>query len=55
MQTHVEAMKAAITNKDKHGKDFYTRIGSLGGKVKSPLKGFGKNYFAKSINKEEKL
>ena len=41
MQTRVGAMKAATTNKDKHGKDFYTRIGSLGGKVKSPLKGFG--------------
>jgi len=26
MQTHVGAMKAATTNKDKHGKDFYTRI-----------------------------
>jgi hypothetical protein len=35
--------KAAATNKTKHGEDFYKRLGSLGGAVKSPKKGFGGN------------
>lgn len=33
--------KAAITNSDKYGADFYARVGALGGKAKNPLKGFG--------------
>lgn len=33
--------RAAKTNLKKHGKDFYRIIGSKGGSVKSPKKGFG--------------
>ena len=40
--------KCAVTNKLKHGDDFYKRIGSQGGnkggKVKNPNKGFGSNH-----------
>lgn len=32
-------LKAAATNKQKHGDDFYKRIGAMGGKAKVP-KGF---------------
>lgn len=32
---------AAATNKSRHGADFYARIGSKGGSVKSKKKGFG--------------
>lgn len=32
---------AAATNKAKHGKDFYAKIGAAGGKAKNPNKGFG--------------
>lgn len=31
--------KAAVTNKERYGKDFYAHIGSIGGKVCGP-KGF---------------
>lgn len=31
-QTSTGAKKAAITNKTRHGSDFYQRIGSRGGK-----------------------
>lgn len=34
-------LAAAATNKAKFGEDFYSKIGSEGGKVKSPSKGFG--------------
>jgi uncharacterized protein len=34
-------LKAAATNKAKHGDDFYKRIGSIGGSVRNPNKGFG--------------
>ena len=30
--TKIGGIKAAITNKEKHGKDFYARIGRIGGK-----------------------
>lgn len=33
--------KAATTNKEKYGSDFYRIIGAKGGKVKSSRKGFG--------------
>lgn len=33
--------KAAETNKRKHGADFYSRLGKVGGKHCSPSKGFG--------------
>ena len=33
--------KCAVTNKAKHGEDYYKRIGALGGSVKNPKKGFG--------------
>lgn len=35
------AAKSAATNKERHGSDFFKNIGSIGGKRKSPLKGFG--------------
>lgn len=35
-------LKAAATNKDRHGKDFYARIGSVGGK-KGTTGGFAAN------------
>jgi len=38
--TREGGLAAAITNKTKHGSDFYRRIGSKGGVAKSPLKGF---------------
>lgn len=34
-------VKCAATNRLMHGDDFYKRIGSKGGKVKNPNKGFG--------------
>lgn len=37
----IGAAKAATTNKERHGADFYKKIGSIGGKNRSPLKGFG--------------
>ena len=37
--TKAGGAKAAQTMKDKHGEDFYVRIGRLGGSVKTP-KGF---------------
>lgn len=36
--------KCAVTNKIMHGDDFYKRIGSKGGKVCNPNKGFGSNH-----------
>lgn len=30
--TKAGGLKAAVTNKAKHGKDFYAKIGKLGGK-----------------------
>lgn len=42
-QTSEGGKQAARTNKEQHGSDFYKRIGSAGGKAKSPLKGFGSN------------
>lgn len=35
-------LKAAQTNKERHGEDFYVRIGAMGGK-KSRGGGFAKN------------
>jgi general stress protein YciG len=37
----VGGKKAAETNKKRQGKDFYKRIGALGGPATNPLKGFG--------------
>ncbi len=34
-------LKAAEKNKQRHGPDFYRRIGRLGGQVKGTPKGFG--------------
>lgn len=42
--TKAGGLKCAATNKLKHGEDFYKRIGSKGGKVKNPNKGFGSNH-----------
>lgn len=39
--TKAGGAKAAVTNKELHGKDFYSRIGKLGGKVSTPTGGFG--------------
>lgn len=33
--------KAAETNKLKFGADFYSKLGKIGGRSKSPKKGFG--------------
>lgn len=41
MQTLEGAKKAKDTNKRKYGEDYYAKIGSMGGKVKNPNKGFG--------------
>lgn len=35
--------KAAKTNVERHGKDFYKRIGAKGGRVSTPTGGFGSN------------
>ncbi len=37
----IGGQKAAAINKERHGEDFYERIGSEGGKKKNPKKGFG--------------
>lgn len=42
-QTPEGAIKARQTMIDKYGKDFWKNTGSIGGKVKNPLKGFGSN------------
>ena len=34
--TKTGGRKAAITNKEKHGEDFYSRLGRKGGSVKHP-------------------
>ena len=43
MGTKEGGKHAAETNIRKHGEDFYRKIGALGGKKKSPSKGFGGN------------
>ena len=40
VQTKAGGIKAAKTNYERHGKDFYKRIGSKGGKVCGICKGF---------------
>ena len=40
-QTHEGGLKTAATNKAKYGEDYYETIGSIGGRAKNPLKGFG--------------
>lgn len=42
-QTKAGALKARQTIIDNYGTDFWKNAGSVGGKVKSPLKGFGSN------------
>lgn len=44
-------LRAARTNKIKHGDDFYARIGSMGGKAKVP-KGFAKSGLAASAGRK---
>ena len=39
--TKAGAMKAKKTIIDRHGEDYFKNIGSIGGKNRSPLKGFG--------------
>ena len=39
--TKAGAMKAKKTIVERHGEDHFQKIGSIGGKRKSPLKGFG--------------
>lgn len=36
-------IKAAATNKNRHGGDFYSKIGREGGKMLNSRKGFGYN------------
>lgn len=38
--TKAGGLKASVTNKKKHGEDFYQRIGHKGGSKKGVLKGF---------------
>lgn len=40
--TKIGGLKAAATNKELHGEDFYARIGQKGGKV-GGMKGFALN------------
>jgi hypothetical protein len=42
--TKAGGLKCAAKNKLIHGDDFYKRIGSIGGKVRNPNKGFGSNH-----------
>lgn len=37
----IGGLRAAATNKQLYGKDFYVRIGRQGGQVRTPTKGFG--------------
>ena len=39
--TKAGAMKAKKTIIERHGEDYFKNIGSIGGKNRSPLKGFG--------------
>lgn len=39
--TKIGGQRAAKSNKERYGEDFYKNIGEKGGKVRSPLKGFG--------------
>lgn len=41
--TKLGAAKAAKTNKERHGKNFYANIGRKGGQVKGVIKGFAYN------------
>lgn len=41
--TREGGLKAAVTNKARHGEDFYKRAGSKGGKAGGPMKGFALN------------
>ena len=41
--TKAGGLKCKRTNYMLHGDDFYRRIGQKGGRVRSPLKGFGSN------------
>ena len=41
--TKVGGLKASVTNKEKHGEDFYQRIGRKGGKKCRIKKGFALN------------
>jgi len=36
MSRHEGGLKAAATNKSKYGKDFYSKIGKMGGETKHP-------------------
>lgn len=41
--SHIGGIRASITNKEKHGEDFYQRIGRKGGKKCGIKKGFALN------------
>lgn len=40
--TRIGGLKAAQTNKERHGEDFYRKVGAVGGKRQVP-KGFALN------------
>lgn len=42
--TKAGGIKTAITNKLKHGENYYAEIGRKGGSVKGTLKGFASNH-----------
>lgn len=41
--TKAGGVKAAQSNKERHGKNFYANIGRKGGQVKGVIKGFAYN------------
>ena len=52
MGTKQGGNSAAVTNKKRHGAQFYSRIGSMGGSKKTDrtsLKGFGSNRLRASL------
>lgn len=40
----IGGLKAAATNKERHGNDFYARIGAKGGSRSTPTGGFGADH-----------
>ena len=41
--TKIGGINARETNKQRYGDDFYVKLGMVGGRAKSPRKGFGGN------------
>lgn len=41
--TKAGGLKASVSNKERHGADYYARIGAIGGSRSNPNKGFGRD------------